>query len=180
MKAYIYICLIFYLFHFCINEGKIIIIEKPELTAIKCTEYNTSYGFSFKAEVSDLETTFFRVLLNGKLDLACHAFDQENTEIKLFKCFISAENYPLFNENDSITLPENVEKFLTTEVQNWKLYLGNKSVIIGKCHPDYSYSFVSSERFSISCSENNQYQILTLHGTFNNENAITTRKKLSF
>lgn len=172
MKAYIYICLIFCLFHFCINEGKIIIIENPELTAIKCDEYNETYGFSFKAEVSDLKTKYFVFLLNGMLELDCSVKDQENTEIKLFECLIDADHHPLFNENDSITLPENVEEFFTTEVQNWKLYLGKKSVIIGKCHPDYSYSFVPSEKFPLSCNYDNSYQLLTFHGIFNNEKQL--------
>ena len=57
------------------------------------------------------------------LELDCSVKDQENTEIKLFECLIDADHHPLFNENDSITLPENVEEFFTTEVQNWKLYL---------------------------------------------------------
>ena len=35
-------------------------------------------------------------------------YDLENNEIKLFKCLISADHYPLFNEKDSFTLPENV------------------------------------------------------------------------
>ena len=47
------------------------------------------------------------------------------------------------------------QKFETTEVENWKLYLGKKKVIIGQCRPDYAYSFVSSEKFSMSCIENN-------------------------
>ena len=46
------------------------------------------------------------------------------------------------------------------------------SVIIGKCHPDYSYSFVPSEKFSLSCIEDSIYQLLTLHGTFNNEKQL--------
>lgn len=169
MKTNIYICLIFCLFYFCINEGKIKIIENPELTPIECQEYNNSYGFSFKAEVSGLDTTFFRFLLNGTIDTSCHMYDLENNEIKLFKCLISADHYPLFNEKDSFTLPENVEKFETTEVENWKLYLGKKKVIIGQCRPDYAYSFVSSEKFSMSCIENNNWHLLTLKGTFNKE-----------
>ena len=103
MKTNIYICLIFCLFYFCINEGKIKIIENPELTPIECQEYNNSYGFSFKAEVSGLETTYFRFLLNGTIDTSCIMYDLENNEIKLFKCLIPADYHPLFNEKDSFT-----------------------------------------------------------------------------
>lgn len=168
MKAYMYIYLFFSLFRFCLNYGKIKIIENPKLTAIKC--YKAEYGFSFEAEVYGLEKSYFQFILNEVIDTSCF-FNVEGDNLKHIECKINAVRYPLFNENDAIVLQENLEKFDKIEVENWKNYLGKKNVTIGKCFPQYDSSFTPSEKVSLRCIDNS-WQLLTIKGTFNQEKQL--------
>lgn len=175
----IYALFLILLFQYSLSElveGKILkISEDHQLSKVDCVEDEEEKGLFYFGFVF-LATTFgftspqeFEFFLDDPFYIMAHCFIRFPVEglEQIIKCYFAANIFPLYKEENNVTLPKTlgiIDDFL---IIDWEKNLGSYIIDFKNCVPNITKTFISSYQFSVDCAED--INVLTINGSFLDE-----------